>query len=46
MWTAMGITVVVRDGGGGSEGDSGDANGDGFPGEEDLSIHWSNKKGR
>ena len=43
MWTAMGITVIVRDGGGGS----GYAHGDGFTGDEDLSIHyWTNKKGR
>ena len=47
MWTAMGITVVGRDGGGESEGNRGDANGDGFSGDEDLSIHyWTKKKGR
>lgn len=47
MCTAMGITVVVKDGGGGSEGDSGDTHGDGFPGDEDLSIHyWTKEKGR
>lgn len=44
MCTAMGITVVVKDGGGGSEGDGGDTHGDGFPGDEDLSIHYWSKK--
>ena len=35
MWTAMGITVVVRlrDGSGGTNRDSGDAHGDGFTGD-------------
>lgn len=47
MWTAMGITVIVRDGYGGSDRDSGDAHGDGFTNDEDLSIHyWTNKNGR
>jgi len=47
MWTVMEITVIVRDDGGKSDRDSGDAHGNGFTGDEDLSIHyWTNKKGR
>lgn len=47
MWAAMEITVIVRDGGGKRNRDSGDAHGNGFPGDEDLSVHyWTNKRGR